>query len=640
MKKKPAKCPKCGKQVKTGNFCPDCGEPLSKKQQVQTKPPNTSPVLPVALFSKVALSVIFLALLVTGYLVLTENFQTQTTLTGELRFPSNACGNEFTYSIDLKDQTGEGLANQYVHIYVNGELFEKILTDQNGRISYAKEVPEEWCGRKIDFTLGYNGDLFHGSALNNFSATVFAPTRIDVSVPQTAVANEPILLTATLRNSFNQSRLSNKAILVSNGLHTNIVTDSTGIATIQLLFNETGKKTLKLRFTGDSIHSSSETPSFEINIIPQTCSDGTVVGSCSAKSAGYYCEPDKTLVFNCMFCGCPSNLVCYEGECITPEQQKTLLVSKLQESIVFVEHSDTTGSGVVLEHEDGKTVILTNKHVIEDARGVGQVKVTTSDQKQASAISIKVAPNDMDFAVIYLNGIYGAVAQVDYSKNYQIGQAVLVLGSPKGIQGSVSEGIISNMVKWKTDSNYEYSTIQTDAAVNPGNSGGGMFLQSSGDLIGINTFVLTETEGINFAIQIKELQRLKDYAIWSDFTPLLRCYDGTPYGQCSVNTIGSYCSNGLLQQICSICGCPSNYPYCITVGAMAGQCFNCGAGYEPYDDGNCCRTGWDYYGEGICCPPGYTPYEDGTCCAPGYYAVDQGICCPDGTYYANGLCYY
>ncbi len=641
MKKDTQVCPKCGKKVKAGKFCPECGASLATAptRAISVSAPSVPLAIAVVLPAIIALVVIIGAIAL-GYLFLSGYFQAPTNLVADLSFPASACNEAFTYSIELNDANGNPLANQPVNIYVNDSLFEKLSTDQNGRISYEKKVPSEWCGKSINLTIAYNGDSFHKPASSSSVSTIFIPTTLQVTVPSEVIAKEGANITVTLKNSIDGSVLGNKQLVVSNSLNEMARTDANGRAVIQIVYSEAGNKNVKVMFGGDSSYSPSESQTFEINVLPRTCEDGTLVGDCSTKSIGSLCNDSKMLVFDCSVCGCSSGLVCHKGTCITKEEQTTELVADLQQSVVYVEHSFASGSGVVIAQEGGKTIILTNRHVVEGADSVNDLSIKTDDGKSAHADAIRVAPNDMDFAVIYVTGTYGKLVSFNYSEPYSKGQEVLALGSPLGLQGSVSDGIISNFMEEYTDSNYKYTTIQTDAAINPGNSGGGLFLKSSGTLIGINTFILTDTEGLNFAIELKELQRLSNYDSWSSFVPAPKCVDGTPYGYCS-SFVGLYCSNGDLIDYCQECGCDSEYPNCATTGPSAGTCFSCNPGYEGYADGNCCRTGWDYYGDGVCCPPGYSAYDDGTCCAPGYEYATEGICCPEGTTYGwDGQCHY
>ncbi len=116
----------------------------------------------------------------------------------------------------------------------------------------------------------------------------------------------------------------------------------------------------------------------------------------------------------------------------------------------------------------------------------------------------------------------------------------MALGSPLGLIGSVSEGIVSNMVEWEeTASKNKFLTVQTDAAINPGNSGEGWFLKSSGELIGINTFLLSDTEGLNFALDVTTYLILNPYSGWDELVFVSgRCRDWTPYGECSIKKQG------------------------------------------------------------------------------------------------------
>jgi S1-C subfamily serine protease len=186
-------------------------------------------------------------------------------------------------------------------------------------------------------------------------------------------------------------------------------------------------------------------------------------------------------------------------------------IAELQKSIVKVQLSDSRGSGVVLEHGQN-TYILTNKHVVDPAQRYHEIDVITADGEKMHPSAILYAPNNMDLAIIVVEGQIGIPAKI--ASEYLQGEDVVALGSPRGIQGSVSKGIISNFGTDSTSGGYEYSTIQTDAAINPGNSGGGLFLLGTGELVGINSFRYKNAEGLNFAVDIRELDSLGDYHLW------------------------------------------------------------------------------------------------------------------------------
>lgn len=203
---------------------------------------------------------------------------------------------------------------------------------------------------------------------------------------------------------------------------------------------------------------------------------------------------------------------------ITPAPSRSLpsLISTLQQSMVKIEMTGSRGSGIILEHDEGRTVILTNKHVIDPAKRVADIEIITADQTALRAAEAYLAPHGMDLAIIIVDGEHGLPAQIERQEVF-LGDDTLALGSPKGIQGSVSKGIVSNFGDDKTKSGYSHKIIQTDAAINHGNSGGGLFLASTGRLIGINTFQMKNAEGLNFAIDIREIERLPGFTQWERF---------------------------------------------------------------------------------------------------------------------------
>jgi len=439
------------------------------------------------------------------------------------------------------------------------------------------------------------------------------------------VLGEPTNITGVLKNSASNDPISGQNITFHFGtLEMSALSDSSGRAEVSVAPNSTGKQLITAEFYGTDSYIPSKSDTSEAEIKPKICSDGTVVGQCSYDKVGYMCEEDKTLALFCSTCGCPSSLVCQNNTCITQEQETQLIVSALQDEVVFVAHTTATGSGVIIQSDSSGTVILTNKHVIEDADRIGDVSIKDNNGATAHATNIRYAPNGVDLAAIYVSGIHGEPVQVENSSVLYKGQEVLALGSPLGIQGSVSQGIISNFQDANAD--YPSSLIQTDAAVNPGNSGGGLFLKDNGQLIGINTYKLTSaqtnTEGLNFAIDIKELQKLGSFDSWPIFSPLPKCTDGTKYNQCSNSNAGLLCdTRGQLVPWCSICGCSSERPYC----SDAGYCFSCPSSYTPYSDGGCCPGGYSYFGQGECCPPGYFD-AGGACCPNGTTLSTDGTC--------------
>ena len=157
------------------------------------------------------------------------------------------------------------------------------------------------------------------------------------------------------------------------------------------------------------------------------------------------------------------------------------------------------GSGFIIDKEGH---ILTNFHVVANAR---EVQVTLSNQKTYKADVIGTDPSH-DLAVIRINAPGIVPMILGDSKNLIVGQKVYCIGNPFGLSGTLTTGIISSLRSVRSlDGTPIDDAIQTDAAVNPGNSGGPM-LNSRGEVIGINFQIATngveQSAGIGFAIPI------------------------------------------------------------------------------------------------------------------------------------------
>ncbi len=156
------------------------------------------------------------------------------------------------------------------------------------------------------------------------------------------------------------------------------------------------------------------------------------------------------------------------------------------------------GSGFVID-KDGH--ILTNYHVIAEAR---QVEITLHNRKKYKATVVGTDPAH-DLAVIQIKAPDLVPAVLGDSRNLQVGQKVYAIGNPFGLAGTMTRGIVSSIRPVREPNGAMIDeAIQTDAAINPGNSGGPL-MNWHGEVIGINTMILSNVQqnsGIGFAIPI------------------------------------------------------------------------------------------------------------------------------------------
>ncbi|MER5267358.1 trypsin-like peptidase domain-containing protein [Actinosynnema sp. NPDC002837] len=197
-----------------------------------------------------------------------------------------------------------------------------------------------------------------------------------------------------------------------------------------------------------------------------------------------------------------------------------VLPSVVQVNVVSAQ-GQGLGSGVVLT-PDGR--ILTNNHVVAGAQ---KVTVTLSDGRTVDA-TVVGADASSDLAVVQASGVSGLTpATFGDSDQVKIGDEVVAIGSPEGLQGTVTSGIVSALDREVTvpgtstgrrgSSTVSYQAIQTDASINPGNSGGPL-VDSAGRVIGINSAIYSPASdggeagsvGIGFAIPSNQVRQLVD----------------------------------------------------------------------------------------------------------------------------------
>lgn len=172
----------------------------------------------------------------------------------------------------------------------------------------------------------------------------------------------------------------------------------------------------------------------------------------------------------------------------------------------FRNFREATGSGVVIDTQGD---ILTNQHVVANAR---QVRVTFSDGQTVNGTVAGVDASD-DLAVVRVSVSESRLhpLALGNSDSVQIGDSVLAIGTPFGLQESLTSGIVSGLNRSSEAPNGRALTglIQTDAAINPGNSGGPL-LNARGEVIGVNESIQSPVQGsvgVGFAVPINTAKR-------------------------------------------------------------------------------------------------------------------------------------
>ncbi len=205
------------------------------------------------------------------------------------------------------------------------------------------------------------------------------------------------------------------------------------------------------------------------------------------------------------------------------------VAAKVVPSVVKLEtdmgRASEEGSGIILS-SDG--LILTNNHVVAAAKGGPETTVTFADGRTAQFTLVGGDPSS-DIAVVRADGVSDLTPiTLGSSANLRVGQDVVAIGSPLGLEGTVTTGIISALNRPVAASgdarnqNTVLDAIQTDAAINPGNSGGAL-VNMNGELVGVNSAIATlggdsaEAQsgsiGLGFAIPIDQAKRIADELI-------------------------------------------------------------------------------------------------------------------------------
>ncbi len=185
---------------------------------------------------------------------------------------------------------------------------------------------------------------------------------------------------------------------------------------------------------------------------------------------------------------------------------------------------NSLGSGVII---DGRGYILTNEHVI---LGASRIRVSLADKRDFFA---EVAGTDLssDLAVLKIDSNDPLpTVKLGNSSDIMIGETIIAIGNPYGFSSTVTTGVVSALrrkLKGRDSERTYNDFIQIDAAINPGNSGGAL-LNIEGELIGINTAIISQAEGIGFAIPIDRAKKVfNEIVSYGEVRPLWTGIDVT-----------------------------------------------------------------------------------------------------------------
>lgn len=215
-----------------------------------------------------------------------------------------------------------------------------------------------------------------------------------------------------------------------------------------------------------------------------------------------------------------TNLISVPTDIVSIQNQVELVADKISPAVVRIVSTQQVltpfffqaipqtglGSGVIIR-DNG--LILTNNHVIEDASDI-EVTLSTGKTYKGTVVGTDTIS---DLALVKINASGLPYATLGDSSIVKVGQFVVAIGNPYGLDHTVTLGVVSAVERnIDTGDKTMYGVIQTDTAINPGNSGGPL-VDLSGNVIGINTMIYSEGQGLGFAVSSNTCKKVVDSLI-------------------------------------------------------------------------------------------------------------------------------
>ncbi len=187
------------------------------------------------------------------------------------------------------------------------------------------------------------------------------------------------------------------------------------------------------------------------------------------------------------------------------------ILDTYQESIIQIETPFASGSGFYLQEQE---LIITNSHVVT---GLKEVVISSKDLKRREATVVYDDPK-YDLAFIKTKRLEIKTPLHLAKKSVHDGDRVVAIGHPYGLNYTATEGIVSKAARLQGELEY----IQIDAAINPGNSGGPL-LNDRGEVVGVNTFIIQNSNNLGFALPFSCVQEALDAFIQLGQDDIIRC---------------------------------------------------------------------------------------------------------------------